>query len=109
MKAQLQSLASGRLGSMLVSGQRVKISGLKSRPELTDSAAKVLCFDSKRGRYAVEVQLDDRSESMFLKRSNLEWNEGPEARMACNGPLPSLQMIALDAVLIRIRCQLLAA
>ena len=72
MKAQLQSLASGRLGGMLASGQRVQISGLTSRPDLTGSTAKVLCFDSKRGRYAVEVQLDDRSESMFLKRSNLE-------------------------------------
>ena len=69
MRAQLQDLVAGRLGDMLATKQRVRITGLIGRPELNGAYAKVLCYDEARGRYAVMTEVGH--EQLSLKRPNL--------------------------------------
>jgi hypothetical protein len=71
---QLQSLAAGRLGDMLVVGTRARIANLQSRPELNGTTVKVLCFDPPSGRYAVLLHSGEQrsQQHLKLKRSSLE-------------------------------------
>lgn len=78
----------------------VKMIGLKNRPELNGVMGRVSqrwtgMFEPDKWEERLEVTTADGT-LLKLKRSNLEWNEGPEARMACHGPLPSLRAMALD-------------
>ena len=80
MQAQLQDLAAGRLGDMLATKQRVRITGLVGRPELNGTYAKVLCYDETRGRYAVMTEVG--REQLALKRPNLTLTIDSEATAA---------------------------
>jgi hypothetical protein len=50
-------------------GMRVEIFGLNSRPELNGKIGRAVSFESKRGRYAVELQ--SGGEKLALKAANL--------------------------------------
>jgi hypothetical protein len=59
-------------------GMRVQIDGLQSRPELNGKVGMAAQFDSKRGRYAVEVS----GEAIMLKAGNLSLApDAPESEL----------------------------
>ena len=65
----LAEMASTSLEPLLVASQRVRLSGLVSRPELNGVCGSVLRHDQAKGRYA--IKLDNGSESILAKRENL--------------------------------------
>ncbi len=72
-----QEAASGAAGEAeLPPGTRVRVDGLKARPELNGAGGTVLSFDAGRGRYNVEVGACDGGTAggggiVALKRQNL--------------------------------------
>jgi len=53
-----------------LSGRRVRIGGLKGRPELNGRCGVVWRFDAAKGRY--EVALEGKAEAVLLKPANLQ-------------------------------------
>lgn len=61
--------------------QRVKISGLKAKPELNGAFGKCVTWSDERGRYA--VQLEGVKEAIALKPENLAAAAADEGSSAC--------------------------
>ena len=53
-----------------LSGRRVRIAGLKGRPELNGRCGVAAHFDAAKGRYAVTVEGEE--EAVLLKPANLQ-------------------------------------
>ena len=53
-----------------LSGRRVRIAGLKGRPELNGRCGVAAYFDAAKGRY--EVALEGEVEAVLLKPANLQ-------------------------------------
>ena len=61
--------------------QRVKISGLKAKPELNDAFGKCITWSEEKGRYA--VQIEGVKEAIALKPANLTIASSDEGSSVC--------------------------
>ena len=70
LSADTRVWSQGVMAADSMVGQRVKLQGLVSRPELNGLSAVVHSFNDEKGRYV--VRLPDIKDSLLLKATSLE-------------------------------------
>ena len=70
--ASSAACAAARAAAALRVGEEVRVVGLRSRPDLNGTVAKLLAWDAERQRWACRVQGGGVAESLRIREDNLE-------------------------------------